>query len=84
MKKLALALILALVLSLTIATPVLAEGPPDVAKKGLERAITIHEGNDHTYGSLYQGLFAPWYYGQKTNWGGPIVAYHVIGDLLDN
>ena len=85
MKRLLLALLLAVVLSLTLATPVFAGDPPDAAKKGLERTIELYGGNDHTYGSLRQGLLAPWYYGQKPNgWGGPIVAYRLILDFLGN
>ena len=85
MKKLLVALILAVILTATLATPAFAGGPPDVAEKGLKRAIEQYGGNDHTYGSLMQGLLAPWYYGNKPNgWGGPIVAYYLILDFLGN
>ncbi|MFB0559270.1 MAG: hypothetical protein ACETVS_01890 [Dehalococcoidales bacterium] len=85
MKRLLLALILAVVLTVTFAAPAFAGDSPDAAKKGLERTIELYGGNDHTYESLRQGLLAPWYYGQNPNgWAGPIVAYYLILDFLGN
>jgi len=80
MKRLMMSLILAVTLSLTLSTPAFAGEPPDAAKKGLGRAITQDEGNEHTYGSMIQGFIAPWYYGHSPNGYaiGPIVAYYKI------
>jgi len=68
MKKLIVALILIVVLSLTFASPAFAWGPgdmPDGAKKGLERA-TDPDVNGYIT-SVWTGVVAPWYYGQPSN-----------------
>jgi len=84
-KKLLVALILAVILTATLATPAFAGGPPDVAEKGLNRAIDPDGWNGITFGSLWQGLTAPWIYGNNPNvWGGPLVALYKIRDLIAN
>ena len=86
MKKLLMALILAVILTMTFATPAFAGSPPDAAKKGLERAILPDGGNDLTFGSMLQGLIAPWIYGHSAKGYaiGPTVAYYLIFDFLGN
>ena len=86
MNKLILSLILAVLLTVTLATPAFAGEPPDAAKKGLERAIEVGGGNDHTFGSMVQGFLAPWYYGHSPNGYamGPVVAYYKIKAWLQN
>ena len=80
MKKLLMALILAVILTMTFATPAFAGSPPDAAKKGLERAILPDGGNDLTFGSMLQGLIAPWFYGHSAKGYaiGPLYPWRVI------
>jgi len=79
-KKLLVALILAVILTATLATPAFAGGPPDVAEKGLNRAIKVDGWNGITFGSMMQGLTAPWIYGHPAQGYacGPIFPYVVI------